>query len=264
MPVEAGRYITYIDGLWSGVLPGGALVDVREDIDMADLPPPVTQARFEELQGATAEQVRRRAAPLVRELHSFLNEGSCLRDIQRNRRQWKPRTREVQAFSGDDFPVEHEHWYTYNAGGRNEAQFNVGMFPGYLRVGLGFELTKKMHGDPEAVQAAFGAFRNALRKRQESFDRLARANSLRIEWRPAGRHELEYVPTPKVSGWLLRPRSVPEWIFVGRLLHRGKDAAVLEDVARLKEAMEAVFKGLKPLWKEAQDGAAGYWDQAGV
>lgn len=230
---------------------------------MVDLPPPITRARFEELEDATAEQVRRRAAPFVRELHSFLNEGSYLRDIQRIRRQWQPRTREVQAFS-DDFPVEREHWYTYNAGGRNEAQFNVGMFPEYLRVGLGFELTKKVHGKPEAVQAAFGAFRNVLRQRQDNFDRFARENSLRIEWRPAGRRELEYVPTPKVSGWLSRPRGVPEWVFFGRLLYRGKDAAVLEDAARLKEAMEAVFKELKPLWREAQAGAAAYWDQSGV
>lgn len=231
---------------------------------MADLPPPVTQARFEELEDATVEQVRRRATPFVRELHSFLNECSYLRDIQCIRRQWKPKTREVQAFGGDDFPVEREHWYTYNAGGRKEAQFNVGMFPRYMRVGLGFELTNKVHGNPEAVQAAFGAFRTVLRQRRESFERFVRENSLRIEWRPVGRRELEYVPTPKVSGWLSRPRGVPEWVFVGRLLHRGKDAAVLEDAARLKDAMEAVFKELKPLWREAQVGAAGYWDQSGV
>ena len=228
---------------------------------MSELPPPVTESRFEELEGATEDQVRHRAAPFVRELRSFLNEGSCLRDIQNIRRRWRPRTTEVQAFRGDDFPVEREHWYVYNAGGRNEAQFNVGMFPGYLRVGLGFEFMKKMFGNPEAVQSAFGEFRGVIRQRRESFDRFARENSLRIEWRRAQGRELEYVPTSKVSGWLLRPRGVPEWVFVGRLLYRGEDAAILEDPARLKEAMEAVFEGFKPLWEEAQTAAARYWDQ---
>ncbi len=229
---------------------------------MSELPTPVTRARFEELKGATAKQVQHGVASFVSELHSFLNEGSCLRDIQRIRRRWRPRTPEVRAFGDDNLRVEREHWYTYNAGGRNEAQFNVGMFPAYLRVGLGFELTKKVYGDPEAVQAAIGAFRNALRQRQEGFDRFARENSLRIEWRPSGRRELEYVPTPKVSGWLSRPRGVPDWVFVGRLLYRGDDAAVLEDPARLKEAMEAVSKRFKPLWEETQTVAAGYWDQS--
>ncbi len=228
---------------------------------MSELPPPVTSARFEELEGATATQVRRRALPFARELHSFLNEGSCLRDIQRIRRRWRPRSSEVRAFRDDDLRVDREHWYTYNAGGRNEAQFNVGMFPAYLRVGLGFEFTEKVFGDPEAVQAAFGAFRNVLRQHRESFDRFARENLLRIEWRRAEGHDLEYVQTPKVSAWLSRPRGTPEWVFVGRLLYRREDAAILEDPARLKEAMEAVFKGFKPLWEEAQTVAAGYWDQ---
>jgi hypothetical protein len=222
---------------------------------VSELPPPVTEARFRELEGATAEQVQRRAAPFVRELLSFLNEGSSLHDIQSVRLRWKLRTGSVRAFK--TFVPQREHWYTYNAGGRNESQFNVGMFPGYLRVGLGFEFTKGAHGKPdELVEPVYERFCGILQQRRAGFDRFARENSLMVEWRRAGERELEYVPTEEVLEWLLSSPDPREWVFVGRLLCRSRDAAVLEDPARLKEAMEAVFEGLKPVWQQAQTRAA--------
>jgi hypothetical protein len=42
----------------------------------------------------------------------------------------------------------------------------------------------------------------------------------------------------------------PDWIFVGRLLEREKDAGVLGDPARLGDTMESVFLGLEPSWRE--------------
>lgn len=223
---------------------------------MSELPPPVTESQFRSLEGTTKEQVKKRAAPFVGELHAFLNHGSCLHDVQRIRRGFNHRVRDSPAF--DDFAVDREHWYTYNTGGRNEAQFNIGLFTDYLRVGMGFEFTEKMYGEPTRVQTAYGIFRDVLRQHRQAFDRFAQDNLLQIEWLPegkAGRNNLRYVPTHEVSKWLLHP-NVSDWIFVGRLLHREDDANTLEDPTQLKQAMESVFVDLKPLWEQAQMEAA--------
>ncbi len=221
---------------------------------MSELPPPVTEDQFRSLEGSNKEQVRKRAAPFVRDLHAFLNRGSCLRDIQRIRRRLNPRIRSVAAF--DDFAADREHWYTHNAGGRSEAQFNIGLFTDYLRVGLAFESSKKVHGDPEAVQRMYDSFTHTLRRYQRGFDKFAVGDSLQIEWRPRGRREREFVPPQGVSEWLLEPPApFPEWIFVGRLLYRDRDATVLEDPVLLRREMETVFRGLKDLWEQAQRGA---------
>jgi Citrate lyase, alpha subunit (CitF) len=106
----------------------------------------------------------------VRDLRTYLNEASCVSDIQRIRRGWSPRSRARLAFEGDKIPTDHEHWYVYNTGGRNEAQFNVGLFPNYLRVGIGFEFTMGRHGNPEMVQAAYGAFSGILRQDRQDFE----------------------------------------------------------------------------------------------
>src|SRR4051812_36418926 len=104
----------------------------QEESSLSELPPPFSEARFEEVEGATTEQIRKRVAPFIDDLHSFLNRGSCLRGIQRTRRDRNPEVRSIRAFDG--FAVDREHWYTYNIGGRSEAQFNIGLFPGYLRI----------------------------------------------------------------------------------------------------------------------------------
>ena len=228
--------------------------------DLSELPPPVEEFQFRDLEGATKEQVKERAEPLVRDLHAFLNQGSCLSDIQSIRREWRLRTRGDLAFGGHDFPTDYEHWYTYNTGGRNEAQFNLGLFPTYLRIGLGFEFTRKNYGDPEHVQAAFGAFREILSQNRGAFNKFAQDNRLRVEWLRADaprRATLEYLPTRKATEWLLRPR-VADWIFVGRLLTREDDMKILGDPVRFKECMESVFGGFKPLWRMAQTEAASW------
>ncbi len=228
---------------------------------MPDLPPSVTESHFRDLEGATGEQVKKRAAPLVEELHAYLNESSCLRDIQRIRRDWNHRVSSRLAFEGGDFPTDREHWYTYNTGGRNEAQFNIGLFPEYLRVGLGFEFTEKMFGNPDRVLTAYDAFRGIVENHQRALHRFAQDNALRIEWLPKGkrgRAALEYIPTQDTVGWLVRRKKEADWIFVGRLLRRIDDAEILGDPARLKDVMESVFAGFKPLWQDAQTEAARY------
>ena len=66
---------------------------------------------------------------------------------------------------------------------------------------------------------------------------------------PAG--QVRYYPIRSDPEWLLKPKP-SDWIFVGRLLDRKKDAEILGDSVRLREVMESVFKDLKPLWEQTQ------------
>jgi hypothetical protein len=191
------------------------------------LPPPVNEERFKELEGATEEQVEKRAESFVSELHSFLNRDSCLRDIQRIRREWVPAAKKQSAFQ--DFATESEHWYTYNIGGRNEAQFNIGLFPTYLRVGLGFELTKQGYGQPQRVQSIYKSFCQVVNKYRPGFEKFFRDDKLQVEWRPAGKQKLEYVGSEDAVDWLTGPQGASaDWILVGRLLYRHEDFETLK------------------------------------
>ena len=158
--------------------------------------------------------------PLKRELHSYLNETSCLHNIQ-NTRQRKKVT-ERRAFHEKSFKAVPRHWYMYHWGGRNEAQFNIGLFPEYLRVGLGFEFTGGQYGRPEAVQLEYRCFRSTVARHQRAFANFVRENQLRVEWKPEGQTELRYTLTAEETlKWLSRrPPKIPDWIFVGRLLVR--------------------------------------------
>ncbi len=228
---------------------------------MSNLPPPITERDFRDLEGANKEQVKKRAAPLVEELHAYLNESSCLSDIQRIRHDWNSGVSSRLAFERGHSPTDREHWYTYNTGGRNEAQFNIGLFPEYLRVGLGFEFTEKMFGNPNRVRTVYDAFRGLVDNQQQVLRRFAQDNALQIEWLPkdkAGQGALEYRPTQDTIGWLVRRKKEADWIFVGRLLRRVDDAEILGDPARLRDAMESVFRGFKPLWEDAQKEVARY------
>ncbi len=221
---------------------------------MSEFPPPVRETEFSNIETRNKESIRSRFDPFVRELHSFLNETSCLSDVHRIRRRWSPRSTAQRTFK--EFVVEPEHWYTYNAGGRNEAQFNVGMFPDYLRVGLGFEFTRGGFGEPDVVQPLYRRFREVIGQHEQIFERFVQQNSLQVEWLPERKKRLEYVSTGDVTKWLLRrPPKVPDWIFIGRLLRRGKDAEILEEPVQLKEVMESMFGSLKPLWEQTQTGS---------
>jgi hypothetical protein len=225
---------------------------------LSELPPPVRQEEFQAVDTTDEEEIRRYFRPFVVRLHSFLNETSCLSDIQVIRHRKNPQITSSQAFDDGHFSTQPKHWYTHHAGGRNEAQFNIGMFPDYLRVGLGFEFTEKAHGNSEAVQEAYGRFTEVLRQHRQVFERFARDNALMVEWVPKGTTDISYVRTQGALKGFIKPSKVPDWIFVGRLLGRREDAEILEDQNQLKEVMESVFRGLKNLWEESVDSSNKY------
>jgi len=216
---------------------------------LSELPPPIREAEFSAVNTVDEAKIRARFFPLVQEFHSFLNQASCVRDLQEIRRNWKVRVAD-QAFG--TFATEPRHWYTYNHGGRNEAQFNIGLFPKYLRIGLGFEFTLKKGGDPTIVHLTYAQFTKVVEQDPQGFDDLVARNRLEIEWVPEGRGDSTTVPTRNVRRWLRRPSQTPSWIFVGRLLRPEKDTRNLEDPTRLRETIETVFGDLKPIWEQTQ------------
>jgi hypothetical protein len=96
-----------------------------------------------------SEVERRCAAWVFVQLHPFLNGLPCLSDVQTIRHRWKKRTASADAFG--TFRAYPRHWCSYNHGGRTEAQFNIALYPEYLRVGLGFEFTEKQGGNPSDI-----------------------------------------------------------------------------------------------------------------
>jgi hypothetical protein len=224
---------------------------------VSDLPPAVRESDFSAIDTNDEDEIRGRFYSLVRDLHSFLNEGSCLSDIQQKRLKWKSRVLDQRAF-GPSFATEPRHWYTYNNGGRNEAQFNIGLSPDYLRVGLGFEFTLKKGGDPTIVHWVYAQFTKVIARDTQSFEQFVRLNALEVEWLPTDDVSPKLVSTRRVLKWLLQPPRETSWIFVGRLLRRGRDASILNDPTELRSVIESVFEGFIPIWEQTQIVAARY------
>lgn len=220
---------------------------------MSELPPAVRESDFQAVETNNPKKIEQYFEPFKRELHSYLNETSCLHNIQNVRRRWK-KVIERRAFHEKSFNAVPKHWYMYHWGGRNEAQFNIGLFPEYLRVGLGFEFTGGQYGRPPDVQLEYSCFRSVVARHQRSFANFARENQLRVEWKPEGQTELRYTSTVEETlKWLSRrPPKAPDWIFVGRLPERREDADLLEDPSQLKNVIESVFEGFLDYWKETQ------------
>jgi hypothetical protein len=221
---------------------------------LSELPPPVREHEFRAVDTVNEDEIKAEFIPLVRKLHLFLNQASCVHDLQEIRSNWKDRVADKRAFG--TFATAPKHWYTYHNGGRNEAQFNIGLSPKYLRVGLGFEFTPKKGGDPTIVQLTYAQFNKVMEQDPRNFDQFVRQNLLEVEWVPANKVDPITVPTRMVTKWLRRPTEIPSWIFVGRLLRPEKDMRVLEEPTKLKHTIESVFAGFKPVWKQTQMRAA--------
>jgi hypothetical protein len=148
---------------------------------MSQTPPPVGEPEFVAVVTTDEAEIGRRFDVFVRLLHSYLNQLPCLRELQKARHQWKARTPSTDAFG--NFAIDPKHWYTFNHGGRNEAQFNIGLSPGYMRLGLGFEFTVKKGGDPTIVGLAYTCFTKVVEAKRSEFERFVADNQLEIEWR---------------------------------------------------------------------------------
>lgn len=222
---------------------------------MSLLPPTFNDSLFDIIDEARSS-VRRNFTTFIEELHEFLNELPCMRDIQEVRgRIMGIHPRYPQAFGA--YTIERGHWYTYNHGGRNEMQFNIGMFgpsfinPPYVRVGLAWNI----YGPPRRiVDNSLESFRNLITTQRRSWDAFVKTNGLEIEWvRRVGVDDIEHTQTSDVTEWLLHPQFPHyDWIFIGRLLRRSIDGATLTNPNQIKHTTEAVFSGFRPFWEQTQ------------
>lgn len=212
-------------------------------------PPILRDEDFEAVNTTDEDELRRRFDGFVGNLHEWLNDLPCVKDIQKVRRRW---TRPTHTDAFGTFATDRCHWYTFHHGGRTEAQFNLGLHRTHFRVGMGFEFSMKKGGDPTVVNLVYACFVEVVRARQREFRDFVRDHQLEIEWWSQGQADLQFVPTDTATDFLLNLPIMPQWIFVGRLLRPGADKAVLTDADRLGDIISNVFAGLYPLWEETQ------------
>jgi hypothetical protein len=219
------------------------------------LPPKLADADFDVLGSLLEFDVPKKFSRKIQALHSFLNGDSVVSEAHELRRQeWKKRARTDRAFENQAF--EDRHWYTFNAGGRNEAQLNVGMFGGergHVRIGLGFEMTEKKGGQPALVQFTYTAFVTLLKSNTalaRTFADFVRDTGLEVEfWGPSSTG-LEIVATSDALAFLTKLTRTTHWVFIGKLLRRGADAEVLAEPADFARTLDNVFRGILPVWRE--------------
>lgn len=208
--------------------------------------PPLEPHTFQKLAGTDQDEAERRFSKTVSEFHRYLNTSSAVANIQSRRAKWaSPRSEE--AFQNRKF--EPQHWYTFNAGGRTEAQLNLGMFPTRLRIGLGFEFTEREHGDPKHVREAFARFYNAVRDHRLQFETAVQSLPIELELYPWRGGHLQVISSGHAVDTLLDLPREPDWIFVGRMLRPGMDDAILSDGELLGAELDRVFSTILPWWE---------------
>jgi len=221
------------------------------------VPPPIGTTEFQNVANLDEEQIKRDFARFLSRMHTFLNQVPCLSDLHNVRRKkWMRGAPRVDGPFGT-FATDPEHWYSFNHGGRNEAQLNIGLFPQYFRVGLGFEMTGKKGGEPASVQVLFAVFADILRRDRSVAEAMARRSELSVEWQPRGSMQLEYASPEEAVELLLNPPREADWIFWGRLLRRGHDDERLQDPTQFGNILEEVLCALVPYWEETNQ--RGHW-----
>jgi hypothetical protein len=216
------------------------------------LPPAIRREDFTRLETLPEKGVERAFGGTMQRLHAFLNDDPVTNDLLHDRKLWAPRAWKQPSFGS--FGFQDRHWYTFNNGGRNEAQLNVGMFgggDGHLRIGLGFERTERQGGRPQNVALIYTAFADLLAKKKDpvacAFIDFMYAEQLEIEvWREGS--DLEIIPTDKALAFLVKPRDFA-WLLVGKLLRPGKDEAILATPTLFATTLQRVFRGVRPLWR---------------
>jgi hypothetical protein len=217
---------------------------------MSVLPPHFDDHLFNDLDSSQSD-IERIFTPIILELINYLNGLSCLSDIQHLRKLNGRTTRQLgSAFNLRINDIYPGHWYIYNWGGRNEMQFNIGMYSNntpatpYIRIGVGFNFDRARFGDPTKVAEAFSSFVNKVTANRRIFETFFRSQSLQVEFMPT-------VNASNIVEWLQREANEnpdehkEDWIFIGKQLHRGRDRAILENPQLFNEAFKSVFNGFK-------------------
>ena len=213
---------------------------------MSSLPPTFADALFDYIDSPDVPHVEAAFIPIIEQLHRFLNELSCLRDLQQFRGE-RLRIRPRFSVAFGNHKIRRGEWYTYHHGGRTEMQFNIGMYGAPLyhaRIGMGF----CFYGPGRrVVNAVFSRFYAVVTQQSDSFARFANTSQLEIERLSASDDRERIEPI----SWLYSPQPpLQEWLSVARLLRRQEDRAILSNPQRLAEVIEGVFSGFRPFYDQ--------------
>lgn len=139
--------------------------------------------------------------------------------------------------------AETQHWYLFVVGGdQDQVQLNIGMWPDYIRVGLGFQIGRQVSPKMPAFQLlqTFLGARPPLPFR-DAFHRCMEENNFGIEGiRTQSTDELVH----RLETFVVPADGSPVFVFVGALW--GRDEAEKKDV----EAYRNVFLQLMPFYEE--------------
>ncbi len=215
---------------------------------------------FSELRFCQPRDVRARFAPRVVDLVKRVNALKSSEEIASVREAGR---RQLFRASRTDVHVETAQWSVYNAGGRWEPQFNIGMYADrgqtgdWLRAGIGFHLAND-GADSDRVDGA-----SEVRRHFRVFQQILESGprSLFLGWMIKENGLIELggngprldVRQPSQAADLLATCDPDRasWVFFGKWLSAGQaeDAAVLGDPVEFVRTIDRVFSGLLPLWR---------------
>jgi hypothetical protein len=220
---------------------------------------------FTELQLCPRNEVQARFAPRVVDLVRRVNALQSSAEIAAVR---EPGKRQLFRLSRAEVHTRAAHWFVFNAGGRWEAQFNIGMYGGrersgdWLRVGLGFDLSdsgRDAGGDDgvREVRERFRRFQALLASpRRSLLSGWMIKEGGHVECGSAG-PRLDLKEASQAAEVLASADAArTSWAFAGKWLspERPDDAAILSDPVSLVRAIDRVFAGLLPLWRALYEG----------
>jgi len=124
------------------------------------------------------------------------------------------------------------HWYVFTTGFREMAQFNIGMYGGYLRVGIGFNIGRKRHASPNVgqnVANSFNRFKDFVLNNTRMFESTAfklstYPDSFRVEYGdlrllpPEVNFIRDVLPDPSTYMFVHPKYGSSDWFFVGAIL----------------------------------------------
>lgn len=205
---------------------------------------PFTRADFQAMQGVTPSSPSSDLETKITELRRALGRYPELNlDFFRTRIVRRPTMRGKQGLVFGPPKWYQKHWCSYVVGGdQDQVQLNIGMFPSYLRVGLGFMIGRQVTPKIPAFQVlqTFLGVRPPLPFR-DAFLQVVKRNDFQIEG------EKRLTPQEVISRLethVIPADEEPQFVFVGALWSPD------ETTKKTADDYRKVFLELLPFYEE--------------